>query len=69
MIAKDAIDKDSQAWQSIKQIVTLRLEKLRIANDGMLTAEQTALLRGRIMELKEFLALDKPAPDGMADEQ
>ena len=45
-----------------------RLEELRKRNDGDLSAEQTAKIRGRIAELKDLLTLAQPAPALVADE-
>jgi hypothetical protein len=63
------IDFSGATWKILKQRASNRLDRLRVANDAALSADQTATIRGRIMELKEFLALDKPAPEGFADEQ
>jgi GTP1/Obg family GTP-binding protein len=49
-------------WQKIKKHLEQRLETARNKNDGDLNEVETAKLRGRITELKSFLALDKPPP-------
>ena len=49
-------------WRKIKEHYEAQLELLRTINDGNLDQVQTALLRGRIQEIKTLLALDKLPP-------
>jgi len=55
-------DLQSAVWLKLKEHYTQRLILLRAQNDGSLDAEATAKIRGRIAEVKQFLALGKPAP-------
>lgn len=55
-------------WLKLKARTEERLAMLRSRNDGNLTFEETLKLRGRIAELKEFLALENPAPEQVADD-
>ena len=48
--------------------ISMRLDYFRRQNDGNLSETATATLRGRIAELKDFLALAKD-PDKVTDEQ
>lgn len=52
-------DFDTQTWQRLRALLTARLQQLREENDSG-DAEITAKRRGRIAELKELLALEKP---------
>lgn len=49
-------------WQKIKAHYQSQLELLRAQNDGDLNEVQTATMRGRILEVKKILALDKQPP-------
>ena len=62
------IDFRSETWRALEERCNKRLEEMRRKNDGQLSAEQTAHLRGRIAEVKELLTLVNPAPAQMADE-
>lgn len=68
MANKYVIDFQSETWRAIEDRANLRLEELRKRNDGDLSAEQTAKVRGRIAELKDLLTLAQPAPALVADE-
>jgi hypothetical protein len=48
--------------------ISMRLDYFRRQNDGYLSETATAMIRGRIAELKDFLALAKD-PDKATDEQ
>lgn len=65
---KYQIDFNSETWKAIQARYSSRLEELRRKNDGLLNAEQTAHLRGRIAETKELLTLGDPVPVQIADE-
>lgn len=57
------VDLDSQAWHKLERYYVARLADLRAQNDNStLTVEKTAVLRGRIQEVKDLLALATPAP-------
>lgn len=57
-------------WTKIKAHLELRLNTCRLQNDGDSDELMTAKMRGRILEIKSFLALDKPPPSITAtDEQ
>ena len=60
-------DFTSDTWKALVARYESRLEDLRRRNDGDLNDVQTAKLRGRINEIREFLALAK-APEQVADE-
>lgn len=61
------IDFNNQSWSAVRQYAESRIDQLRRRNDGALSAEQTASLRGSIAALKEILALET-APEIVADE-
>lgn len=61
-------DFTSDTWKALVIRYKSRLESLRRKNDGDLNEVQTAKLRGRINEIREFLALAK-APEQVADEE
>ena len=68
-LMKDAIDFDSPTWAALHERAATRLALLRRKNDGELSVEATARLRGQIAELKDFLALATPLdPDDVANE-
>ena len=65
---KPQIDPHSDTWKAIKARADERLNTLRLQNDAFgLDPNGTAVIRGRIAELKELLALEK-APDNSADD-
>lgn len=47
---------NSPLWLRISEHLRARLERMRIKNDSNLAPEETAMLRGRIAELKNLLA-------------
>lgn len=54
----------SAAWKEIKTHVLRRLQELREQNDSQaLDLVGTALIRGRIAELKDLLDLETLSPD------
>lgn len=67
MARKSVIDFGSETWKALVEKYETRLDDLRKRNDGDLSDIQTAKLRGRIHEIREFLALAK-APEQVADE-
>ena len=60
-------ERESALWKKLEQHLNERLTTLRTRNDGELDAIETARLRGRISQVKEFLALSE-APEHIADE-
>jgi hypothetical protein len=56
-------DRNSSTWNKIRRHYEARLETMRRKNDGVLTPEETARLRGRIAEIKNLLAIGDPASD------
>lgn len=62
------IDFGGSTWKAIENRISMRLDYFRRQNDGYLSDTATATLRGRIAELKDFLALAKD-PDKVTDEQ
>lgn len=51
-------DKASPLWRALAGYYTDRLAMLRAQNDAPKSAEDTASLRGRIIEVKALLALE-----------
>lgn len=59
----DRRDFNGATWARLETHVRARIAKLREDNDRPQNSEQqTATLRGRILELKELLALPMAAP-------
>ena len=58
----NASDVQSQTWIKIKKLFEDRLAEHRVRNDGRLTEEETAYLRGRIAEAKHILSLADKDP-------
>jgi uncharacterized protein involved in exopolysaccharide biosynthesis len=58
----DSHDRQSAVWKRLKEYYEARLTMLRSQNDANLTADQTARLRGRIVEVKRLLDLDTDKP-------
>lgn len=52
-------ERNSALWQKLETKLHSRLEQLRLMNDGNQLESETALLRGRISEVKTLLALGK----------
>lgn len=57
----------SALWLKIKEHMESRLAVHRRKNDGDLDATQTARIRGRIAELLNLMAMDKPDPSSVAE--
>ena len=55
-------DLHSATWLKLRAHYTAELAKQRARNDGKLSVEDTAKLRGRIATIKELLALEHPDP-------
>jgi hypothetical protein len=65
----DQVEAGSQVWKKIKDHLEHELDTLRRKNDDPeMSAEKTALIRGRIKQIKILLALDQ-APPGPAPTQ
>lgn len=60
-------DIQTLVWKKLEQYLNARLETLRARNDGNLTSDETAKLRGRIAEVKATLDLAKPSPVQQVD--
>jgi len=58
----------SATWSRIRTHLTEHLADLRAKNDANLSPEETARMRGRIFEIKQFLALEQPAPELVVNE-
>lgn len=50
-------ERHSPMWLAMVDHMEKRLDALRRQNDSVLEASETAMLRGRIAEVKAFLAL------------
>lgn len=62
-------EKHSALWLKMRDHYTMMLARLRETNDGRGMPEaDTAFLRGRIAQVKEFLALEKD-PGEVTDSQ
>ena len=60
MTLSDA-EKRSPLWHALAEHYTARLASLRAQNDADKSPDQTAKLRGQILEVKAFLSLaDEP---------
>ncbi|UOF76806.1 hypothetical protein [Caudoviricetes sp.] len=58
-----ALEKESSAWKKVSAMANERLRVNRIKLEGNLNEIETALVRGRIRELCELLALgEEPEP-------
>lgn len=53
---------NTPVWHKLERYLRRRLEAARERNDGPLTADETAVLRGEIKALKGLLALGRPLP-------
>lgn len=56
-------ERESKLWKKLMEHWDDRLELQRIQNEGDKDVVATAKIRGRILELKTNLALDKDLPD------
>ena len=61
------IDFRSGTWAALRDYAARKLDSARKRNDGALTQDQTAALRGTIAAYKEILALET-APAIVTDE-
>lgn len=59
-------DKTAVVWVKLMARYRARLELLRSQNDGAASEVDTAMLRGRIAEVKAILALDNDSPQESA---
>lgn len=57
-------EKHSALWARLRKHMSERLEGLRAQNDHHQPESQTAGLRGKIAEVKEFLALEGAPEEG-----
>lgn len=66
----NASDVQSPVWVKLRKHMQARLQALRISNDSTdLDPVATARVRGEIKNLKNLLALGKPDPAMVADEE
>lgn len=49
-------DRNSETWLKVRTAIEARIEQYRRQNDNDLAPDKTAILRGRIQELKNLLA-------------
>lgn len=61
-------DFTSPTWLRLKEHLEARLKDLRAQNDGRLDADETARMRGRIFEIKAFLALSVTTAPSESDD-
>lgn len=52
----------SPLWHRLKEHMESELTRLREKNDSMLDATETARVRGRIQQIKDFLSLELEPP-------
>ena len=60
-------DIHSALWRKLEEHLNARLLILRARNDGNLSADETAKLRGRIAEIKNMIELGNLAPSQPVD--
>ncbi len=54
------IDFSSATWKSLNDYLIIELQKLREKNDSIkLNIEETAVIRGRIVQIQELLSLPR----------
>ena len=64
-----SVERGTALWHKLQEHFTLQLNQLRMQNDEETLSETaTALLRGRIKQVKLFLSMDKDAPQFHNDE-
>ena len=56
------IDRQDPVWIKLVAHAERRLEMCRMQNDDPLDPDKTAMLRGRIQELKWLIGLNTPMP-------
>jgi hypothetical protein len=56
-------DRQGATWLKLKAYLEGRLQSHRARNDGKLSAEDTAELRGQIKEVKHLLGIDVERPE------
>jgi hypothetical protein len=60
----DVIDRRTALWLKLEAHMREQLDTLRRRNDGALSPDETIHLRGRIAQIKAFLALSGEPGDG-----
>ena len=55
-------EKLNPIWLKLMAYFEYRLETLRVQNDGFKNESETAMLRGRIAELKTFISFNNVQP-------
>lgn len=66
----DRLDLDSRTWKRLRAHLEGQLHKARRQNDNDIDPIRTAKLRGRILVIKDLLALGDPQPrQVVADEE
>ena len=63
MFKLTAIEKESSLWKRIEKEVIAMRDAARKRNDGPLTADQTAKVRGEIAKCTEILDWADPNPE------
>lgn len=53
-------DRSSVVWEKMQTYCADRIATLQRENEGNLTAEQTAKIRGRIAEIRSFMRAGEP---------
>lgn len=61
------VDVNSALWRKLEEHLKTKLLMLRAKNDGNLSADETAKLRGRIAEIKNMIELGNLAPSQQVD--
>jgi hypothetical protein len=56
-------------WKKLKAHMEARQQTLRTRLEGDLNEVETAKVRGQLVEIKLFLALDKPPPSFKSDDE
>ena len=62
-------EKSTAVWRKIQKHFQYQLARERRRNDGRMSVEDTAAIRGKIALLKELIVLDEVNPDAEPDEE
>ena len=62
-------EKATAVWRKVQKHFQYQLARERKRNDGRMSVEDTAAIRGKIALLKELIVLDEANPDAEADEE
>ena len=63
------IERESELWKKLTAHYALKLDTYRMQNDGNLSPDETAKLRGKIFEVRKILALGEVTPAPESDDE